>query len=217
MLSSFRLRLRPLPRSPVFRTSWNMLSKLRRGKLFTAIRARSIDFRPSSTPSYQAAMGGCDPSLRKNALAMRTALPIVLCRPCLLWNGMLRSLFPAGHKNGNLGFLSMIKDGLLLGCSKSTSGLLLPFPFSHPGLRGSSSNRAGAIARAFAMASMLSMEIFRSPRSTEPIYVRCSRDRSASASWLSCCARRRRRIFAAKRSRVEERRCTFYDFGGMMT
>lgn len=45
-------------------------------------------------------------------------------------------------------------------------------------------------SRAFASASMLSTAMFRSPRSTEPTYVRCSPASSANASWLIPWARR---------------------------
>jgi hypothetical protein len=52
---------------------------------------------------------------------------------------------------------------------------------------------------AFASASMLSTAMFRSPRSTEPTYVRCSPASSANASWLMPFVRRADLSSRAKR------------------
>ena len=50
-------------------------------------------------------------------------------------------------------------------------------------MRPHSSNSSVSLhPKAIEIASMLSTEIFRSPRSTEPIYVRCNPQRSANSS-----------------------------------
>lgn len=51
---------------------------------------------------------------------------------------------------------------------------------------------------------MLSIEIFRSPRSTDPTYVRCKPDAVAKASCESPARSRASRRFSAKRRRVFE-------------